>query len=45
MDRRAAALEAEDPNFADNALSELVSLPGIDTEFNSMPPVIQATVV
>lgn len=45
LDDRAAALQAQDPNFADTALSELVAMPGIAEEFQALPPVIQAVVV
>lgn len=45
LDRRVAAKVAEDPNFADQAFLELVQMPGIDTEFQRLNPLIQAAVV
>lgn len=45
LDGRVATLQAEDPNFADTALAELVAMPGIAEDFQALPPVIQAVVV
>jgi hypothetical protein len=45
IDRRVAALEAQDPNFADAAFQRLVQMPGIKTQFVQLPAAIQAAVV
>ena len=45
IDRRVAALEAQDPNFADAAFQRLVQMPGINTQFQQLPAAIQAAVV
>lgn len=45
LDGRVATLSADDPNFASNALAELVAMPGISEDFQALPPIIQAVVV
>ena len=45
IDRRVETLSAEDPNFADVAFGRLVQMPGINTQFQHMNPLIQAAVV
>jgi hypothetical protein len=45
IDRRVAALSAEDPNFADEAFARLVQMPGISGQFQKLNPVIQAAVL
>lgn len=45
LDRRVSALSDNDPGFADAAFSRLVQMPGINTTFQKMNPLIQAVVV
>jgi len=45
IDKRVAALSADDPNFADEAFARLVQMPGISDQYQKLNPVIQAAVL
>jgi hypothetical protein len=45
MDTRVEELGMENPEFADESIRRLVSMPGINSQFKAMSPLIQAAVL
>ncbi len=45
VDGTVKKLKASDPDFADRTFGRLVNMPGINTQFKKMDPLIQAVVV